>query len=397
MSSASSLTALSLSFALLAGSACAAHADLSASALADSASPSAVSDVETSALPVAPQSDAAGVLGKSASPTATPSVPLDGGKLYYFEQGINPGYVHELAPDGTGDRVVTGISSDNTMIATRASRLLHNGQRWFLYAKVENGGAAFFPDGRPLFEMYTTTEGGSPLKLTDNGSACISMYGPRGVYLDWAPNAAGLTDGAASWVGRRWADAGNGGSPCDTAADAGVFRTGLTYDGAGNVVGIAAQPTTPELVVNAETFAWRPGGQQIAYAANFKLFLAPDPTGIGQFAVNYVSALAWSPGGTKIAIAGGNDGTYTVNPNNTGLTLLAAGRTAKRSGQSSLIHRSVDWSPNGTHLVYTEYESWYGTSNYTYRLRRMTASGAGNTVLPAAGPKGGFAMGWGGN
>jgi len=83
MSSASSLTALSLSFALLAGTACAAHADLSASALADSASPSVVSDNESSPLPLDQQSGAAGVLGKSPAPTATPvptatSVPCSG-------------------------------------------------------------------------------------------------------------------------------------------------------------------------------------------------------------------------------------------------------------------------------------------------------------------------------
>lgn len=329
--------------------------------------------------------------------TPPPPPPLDGGTLHYAEQG-GPGIVHELAPDGSGDRVVAGVTLDNSLIGTKPSPALHNGTRWFAFAQAANGGAAYFPDGRPLFDVFVTFEGApGPLQLTGNGAACVSMYGPSGVYLDWAPDAGGQVDGAVAFVGKLWTDAGNGGSPCDTAGATGIFRAELTFDGAGSVTGIVAQPAAPEFAVSADSFAFRPDGQQVAYESNRKLFLAPDPTGIGQFGANYVAVggLAWSPTGAKIAFAGGSDGTFTINPDNTGLTRLAQGRLAKRSGQSSLIHRNVSWSPNGTHLIYTEYETWYGTSNYTYRVRRMTATGADNVALPTIGPKGGFSLGWG--
>ena len=112
MTSTASLTALTLSLTLLAGSACAAHADLSASALADSASPSAVSDNETSALPLAAQSGAAGAVGKNASPTATPAAPVDGGWIYHFGGSGTNRAVYRVAPTGGGRSLVSGAPAD---------------------------------------------------------------------------------------------------------------------------------------------------------------------------------------------------------------------------------------------------------------------------------------------
>lgn len=125
MSSASSLTALSLSFALLAGSACAAHADLSASALADSASPSAVSDHASSALPVAADKGGAGILGKPPAPTATPSGGGGGftsriafAKLITTGSGKTATSSLQVVvawPDGSGQVQVTSTGSNKPM------------------------------------------------------------------------------------------------------------------------------------------------------------------------------------------------------------------------------------------------------------------------------------------
>jgi len=290
------------------------------------------------------------------------------------------------------------VTEDNSQIGTRPSRVLHSGTRWFLHAEVMAGGTAYFPDGSKLFDAFATFEGSAgPVQLTDNAGQCLSMSGSRGVFLDWAPDAGGQVDGAVAFVGKRWADAGDGGSPCDTLSAAGVFRAELTFDGAGNITGIVAQPAAPEFVVNAETFTFRPDGQQLAYVSNAALHLAPDPSGLSPLnAGDYVADPAWSPNGAKIAFSGGSNGTFTINPNGTGLTRLAQGRVARKNGQSSLIHRAASWSPGGTHLVYTEYEVWNTIpSTYTFRVRRMTSSGGDNTVLATTGPNGGFAIGWG--
>jgi hypothetical protein len=87
----------------------------------------------------------------------------------------------------------------------------------------------------------------------------------------------------------------------------------------------------------------------------------------------------------KIAPAGNGDRVVA------GVTLDNRQTATKPSRR---LHTCMPWFVQAQ-VAFTEYEVWI--SNYLYQVRRATAAGGKLTVLPTAGPKGDFALGWGAN
>jgi len=290
----------------------------------------------------------------------------------------------------------------------RPSRQLHNGSRWFVTFR-EGDVPNFFPGGPSsgrLVELDIRSEGGTPVPLTDNAGACIQIWGSDpGARFEWAPDASGQMDGAISWIGTRWEDVDNNGS-CDQVVDGGIFRGAISIDGSGNVS--FSQPTAPEVAValngaqtEAAELAWAPDGQQVAFSSpgpqagtGNALWVANTSGSRSSIFSGRIYDLSWSPdqdpaspgAQTRIAFTGrvlganGSEqerGTYTIAPNGTGRTRIAAGRVQKSTGPWS-HHTDVHWSPAGSQVLYTE---MYVDTTTTRRLRRVNAGGTNDVVL----------------
>ncbi len=331
------------------------------------------------------------------APTATPAQPMDGGTIYYRSASDNG--MRAIAPDGSGDRAITGVSG---MGYPRPSQNLHAGDRWYLTLRPSSNywSPGFFPggaDGGRLHDLDLVRESDplNPIALTSNGGACIQMWADSKMY-DWATDANGLTDGAVSWLGTRWADDNDDGS-CDRVVDGGVFRTALSIAADGSVT--ITQPTAPEVVVplagsetQAEAFDWSPGGDAVSYVvksgSETGLWVASS-AGASRIYSGWADLPDWSPDQdagapgpqTQIAFhgpiggaSGGNYATKVINPNGTGLIEVARGALAKGT-KPAVYNLLVQWSPAGSHLAYVE------ASSSGWKLRTVQRNGGGNTVL----------------
>ena len=113
--------------------------------------------------------------GGGSEPDPPPPTTLDGGTIYYFESGTSERLIHSIKPDGSDDTVIVGVENNG---GTKASRQLHNGKRWYVTLRENEGVPGFFPGGPSngrLWELDVVPEGGSPIPLTDNAGSCINI------------------------------------------------------------------------------------------------------------------------------------------------------------------------------------------------------------------------------
>ncbi len=230
------------------------------------------------------------------------------------------------------------------------SRLLHGGHRWYLQTREIAG--ELYPQGQDGIsgtrrEVFAVRDDdASAVQLTTQADL-EHDYGP-----EWIPGDVGV-----SWKARRWA----GGA----VAEGGIYTAALIFDGAGNVIGLDAQPLSPSIELplvlwntspsnypfggdlgpDVYTHDWSPDGTQIVYdrfTANDAV-IAVVSGGRRQLVGALARDPVWSPDGSRVAYTS-DRGIDMITPAGTGATTLV------KSGRSYDVSSPI-WSPTGSHVV----------------------------------------------
>ncbi|MSU36424.1 MAG: hypothetical protein EXS36_15275 [Pedosphaera sp.] len=279
--------------------------------------------------------------GLAAVPVASAAPNTGGGRIYYVGPWA-PGptaATTTMNSDGSGKTLVV-IEGGYVGVWGIPSRALHNNHRWFVRSRRITG--QYYPNGIQRSEVFAMRDDTlTAVQLTD----VLTLESDGRV--DWVPG-----DERVSFKARRWSSA----EPGATVVEAGLYTASLAFDGAGNITGLAAQPTTPAIPFSlVETV---PG----------ELWLANMLNAHTRIYMGYEQAPQWSPDGTKIAFTHG--GIATIRPNGTGFKLIIP-------GTSTWIYNAAQWSPASTHIVYTGYSNLSGN----FDLFRATATGGSRVNL----------------
>ena len=162
--------------------------------------------------------------------------------------------------------------------------------------------------------------------------------------------------------------------------EGGLYTASLAYGGDGNIIGLAAPPTTPAIpFALVETapgdlwpafadYCWAPTGDRVVYSilGDSELWVADLLNVHTRIYIGGAHAPQWSPDGTKIAFTNWSGGISAIKPDGTGLKVIIS-RTATWT-----FHHPY-WSLTGSHIVYT------GQLGWNMDVFRATATG-GNRV-----------------
>jgi len=360
--------------------------------------------------------------GGGTSPTATPTgggAPLDTGWVYYYGGNASGDRViHRTSPDGAVSGLVAGAPGEydpngfGWSAVGVPSHERHDGDRWYL-AHAADGADVVFPNvvgpyHTIALEIDAIREGDAVgTRLTDNAAACNWVWS----WPAWAHSATGTPDAVVTWAGVQWADQdGDAAGDCETLVGAGIFRADLTYDAAGAVTGMSSPVLVMPVpidaaynVPNLQYFDEAPDGSSFAYSRTTGgLWVGAAGSAVGshaQIVAGNIHHVTWSadqaPGTaglqTTLAFTGtpsnSKRGTWRVQPNGSGRTLLAEAKQGKNGSQTSFIHTTPFWSPAGTHLAYGVWETGGPLGlNIVATVRRMAADGSGNVLLQADSP-----------
>jgi hypothetical protein len=308
-----------------------------------------------------------GVAVASASAQRVPDT--GGGTIYYYGpwQNATTGgstAMWAMNADGSGKRQL-GIG-----IWGPPSLTLYAEHRWFIEARAISGS---YPDGsvrkevfayRDDFDFTLNNNSVTRVRLTDDDT-----LQPAEGSTAWVPGDK------ISFTARRWSSA----EPGATIVEGGLYTASVLLGADGNMIGLAAPPTTPTIPFplsssawpDLMSYSWDPTGMRVVYAATTGLWLADQlgnpPTRIFTGIVRYPQ---WSPDGTKIAFANPNFGISTIKPNGTSLKEII-----KRT--SAWFFDRPFWSRTGSHIICTGGQSGV-TNNEVFRA---TASGTYLTNL----------------
>jgi hypothetical protein len=267
------------------------------------------------------------------------------------------------------------------------------------------GGAVYFDVGKTAWAMDADGADKTALPIAAPAEPSHDLHGSRRWFLQERNNAliavredgvsvqlttdpdmevAGQTrwnkdDSAVSWVGRRW-DAG-------TVAEAGIYVAWITFDAAGDVVGLAGQPAAPVIDLHPLNRGidgehdWAPDGTRIAYKDTDplpKIFVA-DLTDGGSTFLAEGGQPNWSPDGARIAYQQ-FDGIHTIKPDGSGdRRIIDAGSP---NGPNAKFVASPRWSPTSAHLVYYRAPR-HIDNNDPGEIWRATAAGKDKVNLTA--------------
>jgi hypothetical protein len=276
--------------------------------------------------------------------------PTPEGTIYYRSGGLT----WSMDTDG-GNK--TALPSN---VRGAPSHALHGGNRWFLRQRSTT-------EGRQLFAVREDGDEDYTVQLTNN--AAIQKAGPA----HWSKN-----DDEVSWVAER--------SVAGSVVEAGIFVAEILFDGAGNVTGLAAQPTSPAIDlptpingIDDGEHEWAPDGNRIVYAYRAQyadIFIANLSAGTSTYLARGLQP-AWSPDGNTIAYQA-YDGMHTVAPDGTGDTRIIS----RTKGKNARFVASPVWSPSSSHLAYYRAPTDIQVTD-PGNVWRALASGANRTNLTA--------------
>jgi hypothetical protein len=248
---------------------------------------------------------------------------------------------------------------------------LHGGHRWFLDRRAVNG---TYPNGRNRSELFAVRDDGEATQLTASNTAFEVIW-----YARWSKD-----DASISWVARRWES--------DSVVEGGIYVAGITFDSAGDVTGLDAQPADPtiELTIEANNgnspagggHDWAPDGKHIVYgtratvASSSKSYVADLDDGSSSELASPAGGGVWSPDGAKIAFS-----TWglilTINPDGTGETEIIKSMW-KGANPKNTFHPL--WAPTSGHLIYS-LGGAYGDESARADIYGAAANGRGKTNL----------------
>jgi len=186
----------------------------------------------------------------------------------------------------------------------------------------------------------------------------------------------------------------------------GIYDALIEFDDDGNVVGLLAAPDPEQPIVDVPVFAhdpdndgtiddwrtrsfgfdWAPDGTALTWGEapedalsllHVVDLLAPNPQSIPIAELELNGNPRWSPDGSRIAIAL-YDGIATIAPDGSSLDIIVRNSGGKKTISSLGV---PVWSPDGAHLIYSQFE-WNQNSGSTSRdIYRVTSTGRGKTNL----------------
>jgi len=275
--------------------------------------------------------------------------PPPGGTVYFMSGGL----AWTMDTDGSGK---TALPAN---VHGEPSHDLHGSMRWFLQ---ERGGQ--------LFAVREDGDEGVTVQLSTDPD--LEQAGPA----RWSAD-----DSSVSWVAER--------SVGGTVVETGIYVAGIVFDGAGNVVGLDAQPLVPAIDLPVPLNAgmdgdhdWAPDGTQIAYVVTipFSEIYVADLDGGGSTFLDTGLQPAWSPDGARIAYQK-FDGIHTIRPDGSdGTRIISAGSA---NGPNATFVALPEWAPTSSHLVY--YRAPRSIENPDPgEIWRATAGGKEKTNLTAS-------------
>jgi hypothetical protein len=326
--------------------------------------------------------------GKPGGATLTPP-----GTIYFRDQasaGPYPYFTLGSMDGGGGSRAVVG----QTHLDVRASRRLHGGNRWLLTLEDVVGEPGV--GGAVRREVFAVREDGA-LHVRLTGEEVMEYW-----RVEWAPDedAGGAT---VSMFGRQWT--GTASSDTVVAGTVGLYTARLSFDGAGDVVGLDAAPAFAVSLGTSARYPTFPDAFSYSWSPDMTRIAADDQRREQIRVVDVASGVAlplgpggtpdWSPDGSRIAftrlVPASGKGTketvalQTMRPDGTGVTTLRSVNHWVPGWEQWMS--GPKWSPDGAYLAYT----FVKDSNYVHRI---AANGAGNTNLTPDATPGGSGYGF---
>lgn len=245
-------------------------------------------------------------------------------------------------------------------------------------------------------ELFAVSEDGLiEVQLTDDPNVQPWKPGaPSRALPSWATHD-GVVDGKVSYLGQRWDKDGEE----DVVVERGLFAAeiewidGTPYATTDTTVLPVSLPLEPEVL--EIPYDWSPDGTQIVYSAG-GVWVADVYVESPGYPLCGGYRPLWSPelddvGSTLIAFTVAGKEIRTISPAGSSLTTVVA------LGKNRTIWGGMDWSPNGTHLIYTLLHSkgCIGCQyNDSYDIYRVGADGSDSTNLTKDLQEEAFSMGW---